>query len=126
ENELVKRFLGVRLNHAVKVNVRLHRELATPQPRYQTRVEADAGALGVLLGLGQLERPLPRDEVRQFGQHLGVLAHDILADGRIDGEPLGPRAAEWAHAFECRPKQFGLVRLRLLALGASLQSWANG
>src|SRR6266851_3455018 len=55
-----------------------------------------------------------------------ILDTNILANGRVDGEPLGPRAAQWTNAFECLPKQFRFIPWRLLALGASLQIWANG
>ena len=58
------------------------------------------GAFDVLLGFGQLEGALTRDQVRKLGEHLGVLAHDFTRELRRDGEPLGLGYAQRTHALE--------------------------
>ena len=52
-----------------------------------------ARALDVLLGLGQFEVALARDQVGEFGQYLGIFADDFASGLRRNGEALGARKA---------------------------------
>ena len=112
DDEVRQSFLGVGLDHPMQIEMRLHRELATPQLGQQSRVESEPRAFDVLLGLGQFEGALTRDQVGQLRQDLRVLADDFAPGLRRDGQPLGPRRAQRTHALEGLAKERFLVNLR--------------
>ena len=69
---------------AVEVDVALHRVLAGAQPAQDAAVDAGGEPLDVLVGVGDVERPVAAAEVGELRQHLGVV-------GRTGHAPLPGR-----------------------------------
>jgi hypothetical protein len=84
DDEFLERFFRRALDHAVHVEVRLHGELAAAKLRHEARIEADAVAFDVFVGLGDVEGRLSRDEVRQSRDYFRVLIDDRVGRGRIE------------------------------------------
>src|SRR5208337_2109644 len=102
DDELLERFLGGALDHAVHIEMRLHGELAKAKLRHESRVQSDAVSLEVFVRLGDIEGRLSRHQVRQLRDYLRVLIDDRVSHWRFerDPRPAIAFAIERAHALE--------------------------
>ena len=92
EDERFQRFFGVALNQPVQIDVRLHRELAAAKFRDQPRVEPDPVSLDVFVRFRDIERRLPRNQVRQLRYHFRVFVDNRVSRRRLDRRPNPPIA----------------------------------
>ena len=115
DDELLERFLGGALDHAVHIEMRLHGELAAAKLRHQSRVQADAVTLEVFVRLGDIEGRVSRYQVRQLRDYLRVLIDDRVSYRRFERypRPAIAFATQRAHALE-RAAQERLVVERLV------------
>src|ERR1039457_497072 len=116
DDELLERFLGGALDHAVHIEMRLYGELAAAKLRHESRVQSDAVSLEVFVRLGDIEGRLSRYQVRQLRDYLRVLIDDRVSHWRFERypRPAIAFAIQRTYALERAPE--GRLRVEQLVM----------
>ena len=77
-------------------------------------IDTGARALDVFVGLGDIERRLPGNQIGKLRQHLRILAHDGALDLRVERDSGPAHAIERPHAFQGLSEQRRFVGLGTL------------